>query len=408
MAIPKNMRYDKDSSYRESDNDSEVKFTHASLPKYAPFKKNYSPALKRAAYKPRDLLNFTVKAFYSREDDDLNPLQRKSLDNFVQAFNDRKDDYGKVFNNEQLASFQQDMQNFMEYLDGFFFFGRLSPTIELEAGMNTVSKKDPYTGEKWESRTTSCTEDDFRFIRIRLNLGRDDKLHDLEALVGNILHEMIHAWYFYFGCDCAKCDRDSLNTTGHPSDCHGPLFLMLHRLIVSEIRLWDNDSLTDFLADDCPDDEVSRGAKKSHESSIADLDNHEKEYYNPVRSLGFAVRHLVRLTKDDEVVVKPSLIHDQLNYEDKLKGKNPRYKKMTKDKPKSRRDGIQAPQANEEEMQKERADDDEPDSEASEKEAQGKRADDEQGNQNIEEGIQKIHGWVKRLDKNSMRRGTSI
>ncbi|TGJ85295.1 hypothetical protein E0Z10_g3473 [Xylaria hypoxylon] len=264
---------------RMSDGDSEVRPSHTSLPEYAPFQPYNSPGLHISEYKPRELLNFAVKAFYSRKDSDLSFQQRQSRTKFVVIFDNRKKEYGKPFEDKQLAGFQRDMYLFIKHLDNFLFFGCLRRHIELEVAMDTVSAKDPATGKKWESHTSLFIKNAKHFIRIQLNLGRNDRLYDLQTLMGNLVHEVVHAWYMYFSCTCEYCNKDSLNTTGHPSDHHGPLFLMLHRLIVTEIRRWDA-VLKTFLADDCPDDEVSRSAKNAFDDFVTNLDVDEKNKYN--------------------------------------------------------------------------------------------------------------------------------
>ncbi|KAI8628039.1 hypothetical protein F5Y19DRAFT_476833 [Xylariaceae sp. FL1651] len=324
-----NKRVAKESS--DSDNYSETKtVSHKSLPSYAPFTTYYSPDLAREKYKPRDLMNYAVRAFYARDVDDLNPRQQDSRNKFVQIFNNRKDQYGHVVDDAHLASLQRDMQSFMEYLDGFFFFGYLQLFVKLDTGMNQISQSDPYTGQTWESSAVRCREGDKDFIRIQLNLERHHRIHDLQTLVGNLVHEMIHAWFFHFSCVCARCHKDLLNTTGHPNDHHGPIFIMLHRLIVTEIRRWD-PALEDFLADDCPNDYVSQSALRSFQLSTAGLGESEKKEYNSIRKVRTTTRNLIRLTANDKVAVLPQLKHRPLRIEDNLRIKILRKKEEVKD-----------------------------------------------------------------------------
>jgi hypothetical protein len=291
---------------------------HAEMPQYASIKPYNSPDLQRAGYKARELLNFTAKAFHSLEDADLSSRQRDLRGMFIKMFNDRKHKYGKAVSNEQIDIYEKDMRRFMHCIGGFFFFGCLERHIELETGMDIVSMDDLHTDPTWESRTASVEEEDGEhLIQIWLNLGRKNQLHDLETLIGYLIHEMVHAWYLYFSCRCESCHRDRLNTTGHPSDQHGPLFLMLHRLIVSEIRRWD-PALENFLTYDCPKDDISQSAKKSFHHFMAELSFDERRKYNKVRSLKFGTNYIA-LTDDDKVIVRPVLRINHLKREDALR-----------------------------------------------------------------------------------------
>ncbi|KAJ8130999.1 hypothetical protein O1611_g2626 [Lasiodiplodia mahajangana] len=312
---------------RTSNNNGKGSLNHVLLPKYTPFGPSRSPDLQRAKYKPRNLLYFAAQAFHSREDVDLSLRQRAFRHKFVKLFNDRQDNYATAFEDEQLQDFERDMTDFLRCLDSFFFFGCLERHIELDVGMDLVSMEDPSSNQRWEGRTASSTVGGRHFIQIWLNLGRNGQVYDLETLVGNLVHEMVHAWYFLFSCTCKSCERDLLNTTGHPSDHHGPLFLMLHRLIVTEIRRWDEE-LTDFLADDCPKDEVSRSAMKSFQSFMEELDVDERRKYNTVRSSKFAPHMFIKLTDEGNVIVRPQLKFNQLSFEEAMKGEALREKEL--------------------------------------------------------------------------------
>ncbi|KAI1119830.1 hypothetical protein F5Y10DRAFT_273679 [Nemania abortiva] len=327
-----------------SDNNNEG--GHIALPQYAPFIPFNSPDLQREKYKPRDLLNFTVKAFHSRRDVDLSLRQRTLRDKFIKVFNNRKSEYGNTFDDAQLESYERDMRDFVHGLDGFFFFGCLERHIEIDLGMDMESP----SGSRSQDGYTIPSEVESRyFIKIGLNLGRGGQVYDLAYLAGILgmysfifktiaaiapivleIHEIVHAWYMYFSCVCEECDRDRLNTTGHPSDAHGPLYLMLHRLLVTEIRRW-HPTLKDFLAHDCPNDEVSRVSKKMFQEFMGSLDVRERKKYNRIRSLKFGPQLFVRLTDDGKVIVRPQLKHNQLNQEDALRGEVLRQKELAEE-----------------------------------------------------------------------------
>ncbi|KAI0873033.1 hypothetical protein GGS24DRAFT_410687 [Hypoxylon argillaceum] len=286
---------------------------HASLPKYAPFAPYDSPDLKRAAYKPRDLLNFATKTFHSREDVELSDGQRTARGRFVELFNKRQNEYEAPFDKEKLETYQRDMHTFLCCLDSFFFLGQLEQHIELDASMDRIAPED----EKCESHTAITEKDGKHLVRITVNLGSDNELNNLETLIGSLVHALVHAWYLAFACFCAPCARDSLNTTGPPPSPHGPLFLALHRLLIASLRHWDA-SLSPLQAADMPKDAISQRAKKAQQAFLSALPAASRRRYNPVRSPRFGAL-FVRLTDDDRVVVRAALKAGQMRVEEGLK-----------------------------------------------------------------------------------------
>ncbi|KAI1176201.1 hypothetical protein F4777DRAFT_578251 [Nemania sp. FL0916] len=248
--------------------------------------------IRKTAYKPFTLLNFTVKHF---RDTELSSLQLESRAGFVKAFKDCKNAYENVSDYMQLQRFQADIRSFIIGLDGFFFFGYLDRRLRLtfETIDASPSNEEP----------SNATNNDNDTIQIRIRLGESSNLNGIEGVVASILHVMVHAYHLCFCCKCDNCKKEMLNTTGHPCDQHGPVFLILHRLIVTEMRRWD-PVLEGFLEHDCPQDKVSQSAKDSSRKFVASLDEVEKMKYSRSPYRVFASRSF-GLAEDDTVIVQP-------------------------------------------------------------------------------------------------------
>ncbi|KAI1499195.1 hypothetical protein F5X99DRAFT_391044 [Biscogniauxia marginata] len=299
---------------------------HKALPRYAPFHPFMDPELELKAYKPRDLLNFAVKGFHGRRADDLNARQQDCRKFFVNRFNDRRDAYGQKISDADREKYERrcstDVKLFKDYLDGFFFFGRLKKIVEVTAGFDVTDK---VKGKKTRlpSQFIRCQEDDRKFVRIKLNIGEKNQLYDLYTIIGNLMYEMTRAWFFSFSCVMDtyedetpnKCQNDIPNTMGF--DWHGPLYQMLHRLVLSEIRRWDGE-LEALLEDDCPGGLISKSIRQRDQQATEKLDDGERKRYNRKRPASFAYNHLVQITRQQEVAVKPHMKYEQLSLEDML------------------------------------------------------------------------------------------
>ncbi|KAI4861770.1 hypothetical protein F4820DRAFT_464422 [Hypoxylon rubiginosum] len=297
---------------------------HLTITNYAPFPPYYRLNLQQKAYKARDLLNATVAAFY-RRDKDLSGRQRHAHEAFTSRFTDRQETYGRKPSPETtnaLASAGDDVRYLARQLDDFFFFRQVIDHVHIKTGFDVVGRDPLRIDRRVEGETFRRAERNRSFVQIVINVGShsDDRLYPLDAIVGQLMHEMVHAYLLVFACDCWRCGRDSLNTVGVEDDGHGPAFLMLHRLVLSEMRKWDA-SLKGLLADDCPGASVSRSALGRAVAAARSLDDRERQALNPVRSHTFA-NYLVRFSASGtSVLVNPTLLARQLEKEGALKSK---------------------------------------------------------------------------------------
>lgn len=227
-------------------------------------------------------------------------------------------------------SSKKDIKEFSQHLDEFFFFGLLWDNCEINSGLNVIEDDgyQPYGDAE------HCTEDGRSFVRIRL---KNDGIYNLDTILGTLTHEMVHAYILLFVCDCNKCDKDRLNTIGHPGDEHGPIFQMLYRAILSELRRWgacnSEDKLRTLDDKDCPEQEMSRSLTKNYKSTINDVNRAEEGYYNSFRKQQNPL-YLIRYSENGkEVVVEPRLKANQIKMENELrsqlgKGKEPKATKQ--------------------------------------------------------------------------------
>ncbi|KAI1142863.1 hypothetical protein F5Y05DRAFT_420714 [Hypoxylon sp. FL0543] len=300
---------------------------HYQVPKYAPFGEYTNVQLYTRAYKPRDLLNFAVRAFYDREHAELSESQIEAYTSFLARFAGRKKAYGgKSRPNASLARFKDDVLYFFDCLDEFFFFKLLGPRVRVKSGLDVVGGDPLSIDERIEGETFPCKSRNLVYIQININIGSKGRLYKLDAILGQLMHEMVHAYFQLFACDCPSCSKDALNTVGVADDGHGPLFLSLHRLILSEIRNWglDNGTMVALLADDCPGEFISKSASRRARKAIEKLTPDQRNKLNPVRSNNFS-NYIIRLSQSGKrVLVQPSLIEKQLHWEKSLKPKSKR------------------------------------------------------------------------------------
>ncbi|KAF3055590.1 hypothetical protein GL218_06999 [Daldinia childiae] len=299
---------------------------HFYYPKYAPFDPYYRIALHRRAYKPREILNSTIKVFYNRQDAELNPRQTEARENFCAKYVVQSPLYGKQLKpGESYEYVDSDVKFWAQQLDDFFFFGLLGRYVLLETGFDVVGEDPLHIDDEIYGETTMvANEEGFSYVRIVLNTGYGDTIYDLNDIIGQLMHEMVHAYFLVFSCDCMKCERALLNTTGLPRDGHGPVFLMLHRLILSEIRRWGNaggNDLAELLSEECPELCISLDGNWRARMAINGLTRQDRRQYNRVRTYDSSARHLVRITHTGAVAVQPSIKHRQIQLENLLKDK---------------------------------------------------------------------------------------
>ncbi|KAI1769755.1 hypothetical protein F4818DRAFT_315265 [Hypoxylon cercidicola] len=272
-------------------------------------------------HKARDLLNATVAAFHKRDSKDLNSRQIYARKDFIARFNDRRSAYGGwPAKHYALASAGADVRYLAEQLDSFFFFQQVVDHVNIKTGFDVVGKDSLKIEPRIEGETFPRTERSQAFTQIVINVGshRDGRVYSLDAIVGQLMHEMIHAYLLIYACNCWVCERDSLNTVGVEDDGHGPIFLMLHRLMLSEIRRWD-DGLEGLLAEDCPRDVVSMSLRARAKAAMRSLDDKERRLLNAVRPNSFTSYRIRFNLNGTRVLVNPSLLTKQLQKESELK-----------------------------------------------------------------------------------------
>ncbi|KAI0483350.1 hypothetical protein GGR56DRAFT_686669 [Xylariaceae sp. FL0804] len=336
--------------------------SHKTPPKYNPFAPaSESLSLDNNRYKPRDLLNYTVKAWHGRQDADLSDRQREAKQEIIdlvqrqdqavyeQIDDDPEKDGGKE---EALATAQRSVQTFAASLDRYFFFGcvqkvtmlETTTTGERDSGLDVPNKKSSTgTGIRGSSSSdanatdSSETEDEDVQIQttakivIRVVQSSDGRRpRDALAVLADVARETVRAWLVQYSCRCGACDRAALSTVGLPGSYNGPVFLMLHRLVVSELRGWGSRPLLleGLEGRDCPGEEVSRRARAQAQKDVESLslslsseqahrrDRANRKYYSKERTPAQTRRDLIRMTAQGRVLVDPRLKRRQLDEED--------------------------------------------------------------------------------------------
>ncbi|KAI1765293.1 hypothetical protein GGR53DRAFT_465483 [Hypoxylon sp. FL1150] len=305
---------------------------HLKIIKYAPFAPFYRLNLQKNAYKARELLNATVAAFYRRDRKDLSSRQTSARRAFLARFAERKGFYGsKPLNNNMITLAWDDVMYLAKQLDRYFFFHLVTDNIQIRTGFDVVGKDPLKLQKRIEGSTHPCSEGNRSWTQINLNIGskRSGKMYPLEDIVGQLMHEMTHAYLQIYVCNCWKCERDSLNTVGVEEDGHGPVFLMLHRLVLTEMREW-HDELQYLLDGDCPGSFISQSAWYRAMTAMRTLSDEERRALNPVRANNFS-HLLIRFdTNSTKVFVNPRLITRQLQREADL-GTKRKIKKVNED-----------------------------------------------------------------------------
>ncbi|KAI0102356.1 hypothetical protein F4776DRAFT_648888 [Hypoxylon sp. NC0597] len=299
---------------------------HYTIPKYAPVQGHKDVRLHRNAYRARDLLNHAVIGFHNRGDDDLRKSQITACKNFTSRFEERKRAYGgRLTTVATLVSFQDDIRYFFDQLDEFFFFRLLGPHVRVDTGVDIVGEDPLEIDDRIEGETFPTKTRDRSYIQININTSSGGEFHKLDAIVGQLMHEMVHAYFLLFACDCPKCSRDVLNTVGVKDDGHGPLFLMLHRLILSNMRTWGKGKrhdgpLADLLSDDCPGQDISKSADRRATEAMKRMTREESTTLSKFRLHNNPKTPLIVFNKDrTKVIVNPSLTEKQLEWENSLR-----------------------------------------------------------------------------------------
>ncbi|KAK7747697.1 hypothetical protein SLS62_008943 [Diatrype stigma] len=297
--------------------DKKVVHRHPSPPQYYPSDDRYAIELDPDTYRPRDLLNLSVKSFWLREDDQLSLRQLHARRAFCSEYERGLplfdcDVAGGDGGQQQLARQQQCVNSLKRYLDEFFFFDQLRRRLDLTAGIDAVrATGDGAIQADWDGHTQVHAGR----CRVRINVGRGGRVFPLLAVAETLVHELAHAYLLVFSDRrCATCRRDRPNTIGLEGDGHGPVFLQLHRVMVTEVRGWHDGLLRPLAAEDCPGrTTASRRARDLAAAAYRGLSRRDKALYNKPRGAGSGRdRSYIRLTAEGRVVVEPDLVAGSL------------------------------------------------------------------------------------------------
>ena len=318
---------------------------HRVPPVYYPHDDGYDIELDPDTYKPRDLLNYSVKSFWCRDDDDLSIRHLNARKGFcarIGAYKPRfdvelstndgngNDGTNNIVNSKRDAQIERagkDVNVLKRFIDEFFFFGQLRNQIDLNTGIDVVKPLgDGKIMEGWngytELRAGRC--------RLRINVGTGDRLFPLIDVIETLVHEMAHAYLLVFSVkECDLCERARLSTVGLPGDGHGPIFLELHRIMITTIRMWDDNLLRDLAAQDCPGgSQASKSARELCREAQQKMTPSQRALYGRKRRLIGEYNSLIRLTEGGDVIVSPALKDKTIKAEDERRAKILRRKRL--------------------------------------------------------------------------------
>ncbi|RYP48637.1 hypothetical protein DL768_005481 [Monosporascus sp. mg162] len=297
---------------------------HKSMPTYYSLDNKYVVDLEPGSYMPRDLMDFSVKAFWLREDDHLSLRHEDARKGFTRTFLQSRAKFDQELEGDKtLTAQRRDVNNLRTHIDNFFFFGQLRDHLDVNFGMDVIAPtKDGSVKEGWNGYTVLRGNQ----CHLKVNIGSKNQIFPLMTIAETLVHEMAHAYLMLFSArDCEKCDKARLSTIGIPGDGHGLIFQMLHRIMVTTIREWD-DSLKDLAAKDCPGLQVSQSARALARQAYGALPSAEKDAYRKPRSLLQTQRDLIRITDDDEVLVDLTLRDRAVKAEEDIRVRKNRVK----------------------------------------------------------------------------------
>lgn len=259
--------------------------------KYAPFGDydDVADELRRGCWRARDVLNFTAGAFYKRDDDRLSQSQKDARGAFVADYLAQWKDFNgrKLDDEHEQPMVDEALDKFRVYLDKYYFFGTM-PDYRL--AVQVYQAKD-------RSNDECLPRESWKDNRLIIPISNRREVFDLDEVLAVILHEMTHIYLQRTVCKCDECTESALLGVGAPEDQHGPVFQMLHRLIVSDLRRW-HGHLDLFDAKDCEGKAVSHYTLECHEEASKNSAAKWKYKYNS----GAYAKHFIAMEKKSDVV----------------------------------------------------------------------------------------------------------
>lgn len=259
--------------------------------KYAPFGDydDVADELRRGCWRAREILNLTAGAFYKRDDDRLSQSQKDARDAFVADYLAQWKDFNRrsLDDEHEQPTVDEALDKFREYLDKYYFFGTM-PDYRL--AVHVYQAKD-------RSNDECLPLESWKDNKLTIPISNRREVFDLDEVLAVLLHEMVHIYLQRTVCKCDECTEGALLSVGAPDDQHGPIFQMLHRLIVSDLRRW-HGHLELFDAKDCEGKAVSHYTMECHEVASKNSAAKWKYKYN----YGAYTKHFIAMEKKSDVV----------------------------------------------------------------------------------------------------------
>lgn len=204
--------------------------------------------LARLSYKPQDILDGVIR-FTTHIDCQQETHQYA----FVKCY---KSWYGMETpeDPEEFRLLQDDLEYAMKALDGFFFgasFTGKGPyqTVDLCVQNNIFEEGQPGYRVALPLLWGQARALGNGRTRIYIDTLNDGRPRTTYSIFRTLVHEMAHAVYSSFACNCKECDR----VAGHPLVLgprgHGRLWKEMAEHMRNEIQTWDYD-LAGFWSND--------------------------------------------------------------------------------------------------------------------------------------------------------------
>ncbi|RYP72380.1 hypothetical protein DL769_004452 [Monosporascus sp. CRB-8-3] len=181
---------------------------------------NASSTSSRGSYMPRDLMNFSVKTFCLREDDDLSLRHEDARKGFTGTFLQSRSKFDEEHEGDKILNAQmRNINNLRIHIDNFFFVGQLRDHLDVDFGMDVVAPTEDGSAKEGGNGYTVLSGD------LRVNIGSKNQIFPLMTIAETLVYEMAHAYLMLFSAwNCEKCDGARLSTIDLPGDGHGLIF----------------------------------------------------------------------------------------------------------------------------------------------------------------------------------------
>lgn len=117
-------------------------------------------------------------------------------------------------------------------------FVRKDGNFKPEWSANTAKGKERFLGKTYSSRASERVTPDTVRVDIMVYERTDISLNQprMRNYTGTLLHEIGHALFGLWACNCDECEKEDLTTEGHPGSGHGPAWMGISLALERMVR----------------------------------------------------------------------------------------------------------------------------------------------------------------------------